>query len=729
VNFISELKRRNVIRVAGAYLVVAWLIIQLTEQMVPAFHLPEWSNTFVIMMLGIGLPITMLVAWAFEMTPEGLRRTQETESHRHLSSSRARLGDYVIILGVLIVAGYVFYDHELVKAPDGDAALQVGKIAVLPFASFSPEPEQEGVSRAMTFEVRNRLVQIPGLRVVAGAAALEPGEVADLKAVGEALGAEVVLDGSVQKSGSTLRVMAQLVDTREGVQLWSETFNREMTDVLAVQDDISQAIVNEVHAAITPEEERAPPGTVRGRTAGGENPHLRSGLAELAARSPQGLERGVETLREAVGRSPDSATAHAALAEAYLLQAASWGTYGPLSPDRAVALARPFISRALALDPDLAAGKAVKALAALVSGHPDEAIPDLEAAIAADSSMAKARLWLSYALDEQGRRVEASRELEQAYRQVPDDLPVALGMSRLLAHRGESLEADELLRRLDREHPGNRTIVQARAARLGDQWRPADVIKALTGTEEGLDSIGRGLLGLSYLDLGMTEKAAELLPGGQVAAYLASGRPQDALDEAWRRFREDPGDRARIFDLAAASAAAGQPGTAVDLLSPLLVDAGHGGPLYTGSPAFLPVAVLAAARKAAGDGDGAEEALAAASAWLQEQRQAGFDGAELDYLEARIAAVRGNVDAALVSLRRAAGAGFLGVSALAWDPALAGLHGSGEFTRLKDELDAERRRQRERLDGTGMATYAPREENRQLVRGVSGDMGPTGKTM
>jgi TolB-like protein/tetratricopeptide (TPR) repeat protein len=701
VRFVDELKRRNVFRVAVTYLAVAFGVIQLLPPVVDAFELPKWSVTFVFLMMGLGFPITILVTWAFEMTPEGLRRTGEVDQHRQVVRTSANPGDYFVLAAIVVILGYMVYSFRGQDAAPVQAGVPVvGTVAVLPFANLSVEPEQEGMSRAITSDVRNRLARVPGLKVIAGPASQKPGEDEDLKAIGAKLDAPVVLDGSVQRSGSRLRVMAQLVDTRNGVQIWSKTFNRDVADILAVQDDLSQAIVGDVRKVVVPAGEGPEPGQ-------GARQLVDAARASLARRTGASLSASVAALEQAISRNPKSAYAYAAMAEARLLQGKGWETYGAVPMADAVAAAAPFAAKALRLDPGLAEARAVTGLVQLASGQTDAAIASLRAAVAAKPALTKAHLWLYQAYAAAGRTGEAAGELKHAYRLDPNSLAVGLNMSRLMAMSDRRLEADTLLGRLERRYPGNENLLAARGARLADDGRSVDAIQVLRralAADPGDEKV-RALLGHAYLDVGAPAEAARWLPEGKSMVLLAQGRPADALDEARRRFDADPGDPARIFALADAQAAAGHSQAVIDLLAPFEPVSGGGtGPLYGRTPLDMPAITLAAARRATGDEAGAKVLLDGAKAWLQRQRSLGFSDPALAYLEARIEAMQGNPQDAVAALRRAAARRFAGLAVMGWDPALASLRALPAYREIAADLDADRAQRRARLADMGLLT-------------------------
>jgi TolB-like protein len=259
VSLISELRRRNVFRVGIAYLVVAWLLLQVVDVVAPMLELPDWALKFVLLLLVIGFPVALLLAWAFELTPEGIRREGEAPP----GAGRGRGFDVIVFVGLIVALGWFGWSRMaddgvgstdvLTAAPaGGDESAQSGpvddqgtSIAVLPFVNMSPDPDQEYFSDGISEELLNVLSRVPGLRVASRTSAFAfKGENRNLMEIGEILEVDHILEGSVRKSGSRVRITAQLIDTANDRHLWSDTYDRELTDIFAIQDEISSAIVS-----------------------------------------------------------------------------------------------------------------------------------------------------------------------------------------------------------------------------------------------------------------------------------------------------------------------------------------------------------------------------------------------------------------------------------------------------------------------------------------------------
>jgi len=266
MSFFAELKRRNVIRVAIAYVIVAWLILQFADVVLNNIEAPHWVFQVIMLVLVIGFLLALFFAWAFELTPEGIKKEKDVERTESITRvTGQKLNTFII--GLLVVAlGYFIWQsqtnrNEAETAQAVNAAAnqeesaekaekpapaieQEPSIAVLPFVNMSADPEQEYFSDGISEEILNVLVRVPGLKVASRTSSFTfKGENLDIPAIARQLKVGNIVEGSVRKSGNRVRITAQLIDTGEDRHLWSETFDRELTDIFAIQDEIANAIV------------------------------------------------------------------------------------------------------------------------------------------------------------------------------------------------------------------------------------------------------------------------------------------------------------------------------------------------------------------------------------------------------------------------------------------------------------------------------------------------------
>jgi TolB-like protein len=255
MSFFGELKRRNVVRVGIAYVVIGWALAQVAEFAVDNFDAPEWTLQIFVVFLLLGLPLVLFFAWAFEITPEGLKREKDVDRSQSITAQTGRKLDFIVI-GVLVIAvGFLLADKFYLAGGDASSdeivAMKRQSIAVLPFVNMSDDADHfaDGLSE----ELLNLLAKNPDLRVIGRTSSFAfKGRNEDLREIGEALGVVHVLEGSVRRSGDRLRVTAQLIKVDDASHLWSETYNREMADIFDIQDDVAGAIADELNIRLVP---------------------------------------------------------------------------------------------------------------------------------------------------------------------------------------------------------------------------------------------------------------------------------------------------------------------------------------------------------------------------------------------------------------------------------------------------------------------------------------------
>jgi TolB-like protein/Flp pilus assembly protein TadD len=362
LSLFSELKRRNVFKVAAAYLIVSWLLLQVSDVLVPALRLPDWFHSGVAFLLMLGFPVAMIFAWAFELTPDGLKRDHEVDRSQSTTPQTGRKLDYIII-GLLVVAlGYFAYDKfvlgpardaELVKATadaasgntNGKSVANDKSIAVLPFVNMSSDAEQEYFSDGLSEEMLNLLAKIPDLQVIARTSSFAyKGKDVKIGEVASELNVAHVLEGSVRKSGNQVRITAQLIRASDSTHLWSETYDRTLDNIFVIQDEIASAVVKQLRLKIV----GATPQT---REVNPEAYELYLYARErLRQHTIVGVEQAVLLFKQALAIEPDYAEAWVGLARSYEAQT---GT-GTLPFDEGRRLGREAAKQALTIDPEYA---------------------------------------------------------------------------------------------------------------------------------------------------------------------------------------------------------------------------------------------------------------------------------------------------------------------------------------------------------------------------------------
>ncbi|MFT3912958.1 MAG: tetratricopeptide repeat protein [Anaeromyxobacteraceae bacterium] len=324
--FVAELQRRRVIRALAIWGVAAFAVLQVYEPVMHGLHLPDWTLSFVVVVLGLGFPVTAALAWSFDLTARGLERTPAVTGEAAGEPAPARGGGLRLALPLAVVGlmaaapGLVYFfvwpgpgPRAAAPAASAVAAPQgAPSIAVLPFVDMSPGKDQEYFSDGISEEILNALAQVKGLRVIGRTSSFSmKGRNEDLRSVGQRLNAANLLEGSVRRAGSKVRITAQLIETAGGSHLWSKQFDRELTDVFAVQEEIARAVVAALEVALLPG------AAAPARTADAEahDLYLR-GLDALSSGSVDGFESAVKLLERVVARDPGYAPAWAALSRA-----------------------------------------------------------------------------------------------------------------------------------------------------------------------------------------------------------------------------------------------------------------------------------------------------------------------------------------------------------------------------------------------------------------------------
>jgi TolB-like protein len=360
MSIIRELKRRNVFRVGAAYAVAAWLLLQVVDVVVPVIEAPDWVAKSLLLLLAIGFPMALILAWAFELTPEGLKFERDVDRSSSITANTGRKLDFVII-GILSIAlvffaiDKFFWQVSLAE----NAASEKRSIAVLPFANMSSDPDQLFFSDGISEEILNSLVRVKGISVASRTSSFKyRGEITSIPDIAEELGVLFILEGSVRKSGKQLRITAQLIDAVADRHLWSETYDRQDNEIFEIQSDIANSIAQAIQSAMGIEVSANIPTRHLTEDMDAYDLYLKGQLALQRRATAQDVLDSIEYLEQAVALDPEFADAWAYLAAAYST-APSWTLEDDLV--QLIRLSARAADRALALDPDQALAYLVKA--------------------------------------------------------------------------------------------------------------------------------------------------------------------------------------------------------------------------------------------------------------------------------------------------------------------------------------------------------------------------------
>lgn len=438
-NFFAELKRRNVYKVAVAYVVAGWALSQGIAQVLPVFDVPNWAIRLVVLFIIIGLPIALALAWMFELTPQGIKRTETADAMPESARQKKRTWIYVVVVGGLFSIGLFFLgryiasrnatphpaSEQLRRGEQSEAATIPQKsIAVLPFDNLSRDPDNAYFTEGVQDEILTRLAKVADLKVISRTSTQHFKTAPEnLPQIAKQLGVTNILEGSVQKAADQVRVNVQLINALTDAQLWAETYDRKLTDIFAVESDIAKAIAEKLQAKLTGSEEsliaKAPT----------ENPEAYElylkGRFFWNKRTGADLRKSIEYYKQAIAKDPNYALAYAGLADSYLLLL----PYAAASPEESIPPARVAAKKALELDDSLAEAHASSGLLATFDLDFSRSITELERAIQLNPNYATAHHWIALSLMALGQFDRAIAEGKRAIELDPLSLIINADLS------------------------------------------------------------------------------------------------------------------------------------------------------------------------------------------------------------------------------------------------------------------------------------------------------------
>lgn len=467
MSLLSELRRRNVVRMSVLYLVAAWLIMQVTEVFKDLANLPDWIGPTVLILLAIGFPIALIFSWFYELTPEGISLEKEVEPHESITHITGRRIDFIVI-SLLCAAVLLFaYDKWWASPPP------VQSIAVLPFANMSDDPNNEYFSDGISEDILNLLAKVPELRVTSRSSAFSfKGQNLDVPTMAAQLNVAHVLEGSVRRSGEQLRITAQLIEVTSDTYLWSATYDREMQSIFAIQDEIAEAVVGALKITLLGNESAANETIPEAYALYLKGRHLKGqGIAG-------NLKQAEAMLMQALALDSGFAPAWTELGYVYLIDAFADATLQPR--DVGMKMARESVQKALAINPQYGGAYAILSqiemfydwdfAAALMHqqqaltldpsdaviltlagrsnirlGRVDEAIGQYRQAIALDPVAYLGYYRLGRALYYSGRLEESADSLRQAIALNPSVPGNRYYLGRVLLSQGDALSALKLM--------------------------------------------------------------------------------------------------------------------------------------------------------------------------------------------------------------------------------------------------------------------------------------------
>jgi adenylate cyclase len=506
--WLAELRRRKVFRVAAVYLVAAWLVIQVADVVFEPMGLPAWSLRLVILLAALGFPAACAIAWAFDVTPRGIERTPPARG----TASGTPMPDAA--------------DAAPAVSPQAATpAAPVDSVAILAFADLSPARDHEYFCDGIAEEIINALCCVRGLHVASRTSSFQfKGRAVDVREIGRMLGVGAVLEGSVRKAGDRVRINAQLVSAADGYHLWSESFDRRLEDVFAIQSEIAQQMVRALRLSLSPQETRL---LERGGTRNPEayDLYLR-GQALAREGSDTSLPQAAELFSRAIEADPQFAQAHAGLANA-LAFAGIWGLdIDAEHIDLALAASR----QALSLEPRMPEAYVAKGNLLFLQRKPEEAFAAFEEAIRLNPSSYDAHYFYARDLFSAGRAEQAVAYYEAAERLRPEEYQPPCMLAGALWSLGRTAEANEAALRALR-------AIDARLAAEPDDSRALHLGAVLAAR------LGDRARAVAHARRALELRPEEFATAYNVAcAYAVLGLREEALDSLDRAVRTGRGD-------------------------------------------------------------------------------------------------------------------------------------------------------------------------------------------
>ena len=571
MSIFNELKRRNVIRVAIAYAVVSWVLIQIGNILFSTLELGSEPGKILLAILLLGFIPAVIFAWAFEITPEGIKHEKDIQRDDSITNITAKRLDIATIALLVVAIGLFGMDklvHEADSTPsvfpaaagthDGESKeidprtesssaqslreedktfvetqanpVNDKSIAVLPFVNMSSDAEQEYFSDGITEEILNALAKVKQLKVAGRTSSFAfKGRNEDLRLIGDTLGVAHILEGSVRKAGAKIRITAQLIKVEDGFHMWSETYDRELTDVFAIQDEIANAILSELKTKLLESE-------VASLTATQTDPEVYDlyllGKQRMYGRTRATLESALELFDQAITKDSNYAPAYAQRGIATFLLSDT--AYGLMPQDEASAIGREFIDKSLVLDPQLAEGWAGMGFDIYWRpGQTKEGIAALEKALSINPNLINASNWLSGALNLSGEPRRALSILQTMMDKDPLYRPGYMNAVISYNMFGHEADALALIAKVKMLRPDDSIIVVSEAITHAYNGRTAQALSLLEGAVQQAPT-NRGLRVGWYAVLLQSQQFERLLKeslpnsGSRVTALFLLGKTEEA---------------------------------------------------------------------------------------------------------------------------------------------------------------------------------------------------------
>jgi len=558
-NLFAELKRRNVYKVAVAYAIVGWLFVQVATQVFPFFEIPNWAVRLVVLAIVIGFPIALVIAWAFELTPEGLKRTEDVDRARSARQPRRHTWIFVVIVGAALSLGLFFIGRYTASRTtlredgrSGGPSLPEKSIAVLPFENLSDDKNAAYFAEGIQDEILTKLASIADLKVISRTSTAKyKSKPEDLKTVSQQLGVANVLEGSVQKAADKVRVNVQLIDARADSHLWAKTYDRDLEDVFAIQSEVAQEIADSLKAKLSPAEATTLATAPTNDTAAYDL-FLKGEFEQRVANSnfrPESFDQAARWYKEAIARDPNFALAIAQLAICQLRR--HWLT-DPLSESELVEVGRT-AKQAVTLAPDLAEAQVALGLFHYYGFREyEKALTEFQRAIEFRPNYSLALQFVAFVHRRQGKWDRTLEELKKSIDQDPRDPYVQAGLAETYVFLRRWREAEDTARHAltmdPHEATAMRMLLLSSLNRTGNALEPLRILATFPPDDLLLPNTG-------MFDMVIGTRGETFVLGRDFnAALKACETGTVARTNEWQRFAAKAGIRVLAGDVTGAHA-------------------------------------------------------------------------------------------------------------------------------------------------------------------------------
>jgi TolB-like protein/Flp pilus assembly protein TadD len=710
-SFFSELRRRNVLRLAATYALAAWILIEAGSVLLPTFGVPEWFFRVYVLVILAGFVVSLVLAWVFELTPDGVRLDSEVDRSKQASPKRGKSNAIIIALLVLALGVSITFNVTGLRnqgvSEESIALTEPSSIAVLPFSNRSPDPENQFFADGIHDDLLTRLAGIDSLRVISRTSVNEYRDTTkNLREIGTELDVTTIVEGAVQRSGNQVRITVQLIDAATDEHLWADSYDRELTtqNLFAIQSEISTQIANALRAALTPEEEVRlavmPTKSIEALS------YYTAGRNNLYLRRFDTLQEARRQFNQAIEIDPDYAQAYAGLAETILVTLTN---HRSIEPSEAYELASRAIDKALQLDDQLAEAHAVDGLlkysqwiSTRIGDGNMEAAESFQRAIELNPNLSNSYVWFSTLRESEGDYETAAELLNKAMHVDPLGRIPYVNLPGFYDMQGKPEKALHLLLKAMEIFPDWATPYQYMANHLMSLGRLDEAVAwTYLGRTLTDDPMTKSTVMGAFIEFGDLDKITEF------SEQFPADHPMYQMGEGFMRFTNSDyvGAIAALEYLQLNTEIETKYAYPLMSMSALMLrdfDKGkefllRANPLLTSDTTdnvdqqnYRSAILLAYAYQQTGDARRAERLLAEAERIVSRMHRIGIGGHGIS--DVHILALRGRNEAALAGLRDAIDEGFVSLMSyemwtLDQDPMIDSLREDERFKAMKRELN------------------------------------------